>query len=185
MLNTGAFKILDTTSNKTFSYNSDNQFEQDYYTLSVQDYGNYGNLVITNSNQKFVWSAISNNLVSFESENPRSILPVEHYLLSSNGKYRLEMQNNGELAIYSNRGDNNVIWISPNSEGPAKQAQIRNDGTLVISKDCGPIWTSKKSTTGTAPFTLTLRDDGNLVIEDSNMNLIWESKSSKTKKYFP
>ena len=95
------------------------------------------------------------------------------------------MQKNGELAIYSNKGDNNVLWISPNSEGPAKQAQIRNDGTLVILNNYAPVWTSKKSNTGTAPFTLTLRDDGNLVVEDSNMNLIWESKTSRTKKYFP
>ena len=95
------------------------------------------------------------------------------------------MLKNGELVILVNKRDNSVIWTSSNAEGPAKEARIRNDGTLVILNNSTQIWTTNKFTTGTAPFTLTLRDDGNLVIEDSNINLIWESKSSKTKKYFP
>ena len=179
--NTGSFRILNCNCEEVFYYN-ENLFDRDIYFLSVEEYGDYGNLVVRNPNQNRVWSAISHNLQSNESDNQRSILPISKYLLSNNGKYRLEMQSNGELAIINNK-DRYYIWISPNQETLATDAQILNDGTLVILNNGVRVWASIPITNGTAPFTLSLRDDANLVIEDSTSTLIWESKTSRSLKY--
>ena len=92
------------------------------------------------------------------------------------------MLKKGELAILST-GDDRIIWISSNPEGPGTHVEIRDDGTLAIMND-DLVWTSSTPSEGTSPYTMTIRDDGNLVVQDAYDTLIWQTKTSDTKKLF-
>jgi hypothetical protein len=183
IMNTGSFKIVTPSKKQIIKLKTDFPTKKDLYTLYINDYGNYANLIIKNSDSNIVWTAISNYMVTDESDSSRSKLPVGCYLLSSKGKYRLEMQQDGKLTILSNR-DDRIIWISPNPVGPATHVKLRNDGTLVIMNKRNIVWSISNLNGGTSPYTLTLQDNGNLVILDLYNNLIWESKISSFKKNY-
>jgi hypothetical protein len=48
--NDGGFKILNKYTNETISYNFETKSVKEFYTLSIHDYGLYGNRIIKNEN---------------------------------------------------------------------------------------------------------------------------------------
>ena len=95
-------------------------------------------------------------------------------ITASNGLYRLAMQSDGNLVIYS---INRALWASHTNGQPATKAIMQSDGNLVIYDVQGkPYWAS--NTAGRVGSTLTMQSDGNLVIYDANGRPAWASNTN-------
>jgi hypothetical protein len=104
-------------------------------------------------------------------------------LVSSNGKFVLKMQSDGELAIYQGAPDSSTpVWkangLPPDSWARPSRAEMQNDGRLVLYRSDGsPILDLGLS--GNYPNSrLALQDDGNLVIFDQYNNQLWASNTA-------
>ena len=97
---------------------------------------------------------------------------------SADGKYRLEMQSDGNLVIYDG-GD--AVWSSNTAgQGVAPYTlAMQGDGNLVIyDKDYSATWASNTAGKGEGPYTLIMQGDRNLVIYDKNNSAIWASNTN-------
>jgi hypothetical protein len=96
---------------------------------------------------------------------------------SADGKYRLEMQSDGNLVIYDG-GD--AVWASnTNGKGVAPYTlAMQGDGNLVIyDKDYSATWASNTAGKGEGPYTLIMQGDRNLVIYGKDYSVIWASNT--------
>jgi hypothetical protein len=94
-------------------------------------------------------------------------------LTSTNNKYRLIMQSDGNLILYEN---NTIVWktgTNGTDTAPYKLV-MQGDGNLVIYGKTKAVWSTGTSGRGTAPYTLVMQGDGNLVIYDKNGTAIWD-----------
>ncbi|MBL8160197.1 lectin [Candidatus Saccharibacteria bacterium] len=95
------------------------------------------------------------------------------WLKSSNGKYSLHMQNDGNLVLYSQRG---AIWGSGTNARSIAAVYMQADGNLVMyDTNNRPTWASN-SGGGTSPK-LFVQDDGNVVIY-SGSKALWATGTS-------
>jgi surface antigen len=102
-------------------------------------------------------------------------LRPNQYLKSSDGRYALYMQQDGNLVLWSPGA--RVLWTSGsgNHTGIAGVLE-QDDGNLVIYGN-GAIWATNRTATGT--FRATLQNDGNLVVYNlSTGSAIWASNTS-------
>lgn len=80
-------------------------------------------------------------------------------LLSDNGRYRLVMEDSGNLVLH---GPSGIEWESGTFLEVAARLTMQLDGNLVIyTRDDRPIWATN---TYSAPARLVVQDDGNLVV---------------------
>ena len=134
--------------------------------LSRDTLDNFQSLVIPVSNNK-------NTLDYFER--------LEEYqeLKSPNGKYRLVMQEDGNLVGY--QGNVNApgahFWSSETSgkgKGPY-HLTMQTDGNLVVYGSTGAIWSTE--TAGKSGHQFVLQDDRNLVLYSYQRKDMWSSKT--------
>ncbi|WP_206951019.1 hypothetical protein [Trinickia acidisoli] len=93
---------------------------------------------------------------------------------SDNGQYELEMQKDGNLVLYD-VANGNSLWSSNTSGSGAQAARVDNSGNLQVLKGNDVLWQTK--TTDCASTTLTMQDDGNLVLDATT---ITAGKASQT-----
>lgn len=93
-------------------------------------------------------------------------------LSSSNGTYRLVMQDDGNLVIYS---PNRPIWASNTRGSGADTLVMQTDSNLVIYAPGRPVWAI--GTVGAGGKRLVMQNDGNLVIY-ANDRSIWASNTA-------
>jgi hypothetical protein len=95
-------------------------------------------------------------------------------ITSSNGNYKLVMQSDGNLVLYS---INRALWASNTAGKPATKVVMQGDGNLVIyDAQNKAYWAS--GTAGKGTSTLAMQSDGNLVIYDNNNRPTWASNTS-------
>ena len=146
-------------------------------TLSLQ---NDGNLVLY-SPTKAVWA--SNTDVSksqstyIDTKLPRGgRLKKGDYLRSSNWKYFLTMQENGNLALKT-AGGTNTLWQTNTHNKGAEYVSMQTDGNLVMYTSNGkPVWASDTNNWGDS--SLSLQTDGNLVMYTSASKAVWASDTN-------
>ncbi|WP_164874495.1 hypothetical protein [Rathayibacter festucae] len=91
---------------------------------------------------------------------PGTALHVDEQLTSANGQYRLVMQGDGNVVLYSASGG--VEWTT-GTRGSGNYFTLQNDGNIVVYTEGGaPLWVSGSSG-HEQPDRLVLQDDGNLV----------------------
>ncbi|MFC4912022.1 hypothetical protein [Actinomadura gamaensis] len=99
---------------------------------------------------------------------PGRTLKAGQYLRSSNGRYKLVMQADGNLVVY--RGSSSIwsshTWVKGSS------ATMRTDGDLVVAKGSHRYWNSH--TAGHKGAYLSLQNDGNAVVYQGRTAL-WSS----------
>ena len=88
-------------------------------------------------------------------------LAKNDYLTSQNQKFRLILQDDGNLVIYRLAGYQ-PTWASNTAGQAVNVAVMQGDGNFVIYGYPGAIWAS--NTDGKGNCFLTMQDDGNLVI---------------------
>ncbi len=126
------------------------------------------------SSQKNTWK----NYSWFFKVSPRymslsEILYGDGYVLSSNGSYKLVMQqSDGNLVVY---GPNGAIWNARSGGNAGSYVSFQSDGNLVLKKPSGKYCHS--STAGKGGHRLVMQNDGNLVIYKSDMTTaVWASR---------
>lgn len=93
-------------------------------------------------------------------------------LVSRNSNYRLVMQGDGNLVLYSTK---RAIWSTRTNGYGLSRLVIQGDGNLVIYNFASgkPIWSSRTNGLGASRFIL--QNDGNLVIYSAENKPIWAS----------
>lgn len=99
-------------------------------------------------------------------------------LTSSNGKYKLIGQGDGNLVIYTiTPSGESAIWGSGTNKGAGNYNFVfQGDGNLVIYSSGKAIWAS--NTAGKGGNRLVMQNDGNLVIYGNN-GAVWASNTVK------
>ena len=87
----------------------------------------------------------------------RAMLPGQ-FITSSNGRYRLIMQADGNLVMYDGW---TALWATY-SIGPGRRAVMQSDGNFVIYHGYDGVWST--STTGFRSSQLVIENNGNLVL---------------------
>jgi hypothetical protein len=97
-------------------------------------------------------------------------------MLSPNGCFKLVMQFDQDLVLYR-VSDKKVLWSAGTKDKNTDVVCMNSDGNLVIYvKGGGGIWTSK--TNGLTGASLTLKNDGNLVVSTdptNSANIGWQT----------
>ncbi|KIU16854.1 LysM peptidoglycan-binding domain-containing protein [Mycolicibacterium llatzerense] len=86
-------------------------------------------------------------------------LDVGQSLTSNNGAYRLVLQDDGNLVLYT--GEQSVWATGTNGQG-VQRAEVQDDGNFVLYTADKPVWAS--DTKGADNVRLVLQDDRNLVL---------------------
>lgn len=98
-----------------------------------------------------------------------SHLAVGSLLLSGDERYRLVLQSDGNLVIYS---PNRAIWSSWTVRRDSSQFILQGDGNLVIYDSTGKaVWNSR--TNGENASKLIMQSDGNLVLYSTSGKALW------------
>jgi len=107
-------------------------------------------------------------------------LTAGQQLSSTNGRFHLVMQSDGNLVLYDGQSP---IWATGTWNLPAAgrptHADMQTDGNLVLYNDANqPAWATDTPGTYTNPY-LELQDDGNLVIYHNGRTPIWASGTAR------
>jgi len=98
-------------------------------------------------------------------------------LQSSNGRYSLVYQTDGNLALYA--AGSRFLWGSGTSSSPAGYAIMQTDGNFAIYGPDGRFqWNTGTTTAGSR---LVLQDDGNLVVVTASGNQIWSNNTAQSR----
>jgi len=104
------------------------------------------------------------------------ILNYNTNLKSSDGKYEITMQPDGNLVLYA--PGHRAVWSSGTSDRKAKEAVMQTDGNFVIYDfQHNAIWST--GTEGKGGVMLKMQVDGNLVIYDKEGNAKWSTGTEK------
>ena len=139
---------------------------------------NDGNLVLYTASNQVVWASdtsqpFTNLVLKGTSISTGDRLNTNSYLRSSDWRYFLVMQTDGNLVLYT-AGYTQSIWNSETSGKGGKYISLQGDGNLVMYSDNGPVWAS--GTDGKSQVaTLNLQADGNLVIRNTINQVSWAS----------
>jgi Beta-1,3-glucanase len=104
-------------------------------------------------------------------------------LVSTNGRFHLVLQTDGNLVLYDGAPGQNPIWATGTWNLPTERrpthADMQTDGNLVLYNDANqPAWAAGVFGTFTNPY-LEVQDDGNLVIYHNGRTAIWASNTAR------
>jgi len=105
--------------------------------------------------------------------SPNQGLTINSSIVSPNGKYRLIMQGDGNLVLYS---PNRATWWTGTQNTGANIFIVQGDGNMVIYSPARYVWAS--FTQNRAGKILFMQDDGNLVLYDASSRPIWNSNTA-------
>ncbi|CAF1515779.1 unnamed protein product, partial [Adineta ricciae] len=129
---------------------------------------------------------ISKALPAYRIQAPRSSLPAGQQLqqwealTSSNGAYRLIMQEDGNLVLYVSEKciPVNAIWSTGSFSNGPHRFQIQTNGNLVAYNGKNQaMWNSNSSRQNVERGHLVMQNDGNLVLHDNNHRAVWASNT--------
>lgn len=106
--------------------------------------------------------------------NPGTRLTTNQSIISSDGRFRLTMQDDGNLVVYRTH-DNHPLWATGTQGSDVHRAEMQTDGNLVLYHvNNAPAWAS--NTAGKRNSTLVMQNDGNLVIYEPIVP-VWASNT--------
>jgi hypothetical protein len=91
---------------------------------------------------------------------PGQSFQVDTPLYSDDGRFRVVLQNDGNLVVYN--CENNPLWASVTNGQSVSRCTMQTDGNLVIYGYNDPLWAS--NTYPNPGAYLDMQNDGNLVI---------------------
>ncbi len=98
-------------------------------------------------------------------------LTANQFLLSSDQRWKLIMQGDGNLVLYT-ESDMTPVWASGTVGNPGAFVVMQGDGNLVVySPSWSPLWAS--GTVGNPGAHLVMQDDRNAVIYSSSGVALW------------
>lgn len=105
---------------------------------------------------------------------PGDMLKVGDQLMSRNHRYRLVLQRDGNLVLYTDR--RHPLWASNTQGERVEKCVMQRDGNLVLYHHNGrPVWAT--NTADKPGAYLHLQNDGNLVIYEPRG--VWASNTAR------
>jgi hypothetical protein len=103
---------------------------------------------------------------------PGNQLDINNQVISAEGRYRLYLQSDGNLVIYSLR-NGNFRWFSNTKGSGATKAIMQTDGQLVLQTALGEtVWSTYTRDAGSI---LKLQNDGILIVYSPKGYAVWNS----------
>jgi len=94
---------------------------------------------------------------------------------STDGRYHLDFQQDGNLVLYNNGGA--TLWATQTNGAPVQELKMQTDGNLVLYGPGGQtLWAS--NTAGHPGAELRVQTDGNVVIYSRGQRVLWASESN-------
>ncbi len=106
--------------------------------------------------------------------NNGEILNSNQFLLSSNGRYRLYLQGDGNL-VATSIDTNTVYWSSGTGGTNANKLVMQGDNHLVLYRDNTPVWSASNTWGGEPGSFLKIENNGRLVVYKPTA--VWSSNS--------
>jgi hypothetical protein len=133
---------------------------------------NDGNLVLYTQDDRAVWSSQGGLVPVAPSDTivQGGRLEADESRVSSDGRFRLLMQADGNLVLYGPQG---AAWASHSSGSPS-YAVLQDDGNFVVYGPGGPTWSA--GTTGAGGSRIVVQNDGNVVLYASDGRAVWSSQ---------
>jgi len=105
-------------------------------------------------------------------------LEVNQYLQSTNGRYRLYMQGDGNLVLYDEAQGHKALWATGTNGRAGLHAAMQGDGNLVLYTPSpqAAVWSTK--TNGFPGARLVLQSDNNLVVYQGGTAL-WDRHAGR------
>ena len=97
-------------------------------------------------------------------------LTAGNAIRSYNGEYSLLQQTDGNLVLYRGK---TPLWSSKTT-GSGVYTLMQKDGNFVVYQGTKPLWSS--NTSGNAGASLTVQNDGNLVVYGKDHRVLWASR---------
>ncbi len=132
------------------------------YEIRVCAFNNSGSS--TYASTTFVPSR-SNNLVAGE-----RLLPGQE-IRSADGRYRFNLQFDGNLVLYGPRG--RALWSTRTAGRPVTSAVMQSDGNFVLYNNSRAVWHTR--THGNSGARLVVLDSGNVVIRAQGGRILWRA----------
>ncbi len=138
-----------------------------------------GNLVIYSSTGVAVWNSGSASTPDYLSK-VTTTLPISAFythqsLQTTNRKYNLVLQTDGNLVLYSST---KAIWASGTNGRIISHLSMQPDGNLVLyDKDSVAAWNSGTNSSSNQSSRLSIQDDGNLVIYNGSGRATWSTNT--------
>jgi hypothetical protein len=140
--------------------------------LTTNGYSTANNTVLSNTDKSFIratYPSSPTRNILYEGEQ----LNQGQELVSSNGRYKLRMQGDGNLVMYN--GSENPIWHSGTWGENITYASMQRDGQFVIYDNTNtPRWHSNTWTRSGSH--LVMEDNGNLIIYQAGV-VRWSSNT--------
>ncbi|MDQ3123477.1 MAG: CHAP domain-containing protein [bacterium] len=162
----GGVRLIVQSDGNLVLYNSANQpvwntatFSNSLASLVMQD---DGNLVLYGPGALWNTQTNTGNYGSYYGNfqlTSGQTLSKGQYIRSSDGRYALLLQHDGNLVLFS--AGYHVLWHSGTGGSNAESLIMQNDGNLVLYRSYTPVWNTQ--TTGSGDR-LVMQDDGNLVL---------------------
>ena len=103
---------------------------------------------------------------------PNQRLAAGQTLVSTNRRFRLIYQNDGNLVLYDD-SDRAALWATNTGGTTTGQVLLQGDGNLVVY-DAGNVGIFATGTVGNANARLLVQNDGNLVLYAANGQPVWD-----------
>jgi hypothetical protein len=131
-----------------------------------------GNLVIVRPDNSPVWGSNSHGVSLVV---PGQTLTPGQWRISTDGRYRLDMQTDGNLVLYDEQQNHKPLFESRTGNNPGAFARLQTDGNFVILTPSGRVLFH--TATGGQPVKhLAVQSDGNLVLVSMSGQPIWWSR---------
>ncbi|MBV5245390.1 VCBS domain-containing protein [Mycolicibacterium sp. PAM1] len=96
------------------------------------------------------------------------------FLQSTQGRYTLHMQGDGNLVLYDEGQNHKALWASGTWGQPGLGATMQSDGNVVLYSGATAKWSTK--TNGWSGARLVVQDDGNLVVY-AGSTAVWDRRA--------
>lgn len=138
-------------------------------TLVMQD---DGNLVLYKNGDNAFWSSGTKNVFTEAEVTNKSLIRAENKLsvgqslTSSNGKYKVAIDTDGNITLRKENGK--AIWATSTGGKDIDAFKVQNDGNLVAyRRGNNAEWASQTNGKGNRSTVLIIQNDGNLVLYKS------------------
>jgi frataxin-like iron-binding protein CyaY len=124
----------------------------------------------------FITLALISSIAAKDTLGSKKCLTQRESITSTNGCFRLQMQNDGNLVLYRS-SNSQAIWSTNTPRSCSNRACMQGDGNFVLY-NCFNRATWASQTPKNEGSTLKIQNDGNLVVYAFNSNRpIWASRT--------
>jgi len=137
-----------------------------------------GNVVVRATSGSALWRTDTAWADDIPADTPSNLTMAEELapgesIQSSNGRFRLRLQTDGNLVLYDDEAGPAALWATGTDGVNVTRAVMQGDGNFVLYAGANPVWAT--DTQGQPGAYLVLQNDGNLVTYNLGGTSIWST----------